>query len=212
VGNSIEGVFDSGLEFVVRGDWATLIDAGLPSQGRNPAPSNRPHVTFAYASAYPEDVEARLPESLGDLPLAVRIGAVAAFPAHGRPESEGPWFTLVRMLVPSPGLLDLHARLLELVGDAPGLARNCRVGAWTPHVTLARRITAEQVGTAIGALASSGRRSGGVRGGRGHRSDLTGELAGVRRWDGDTRRTWLVVPGHGAGAEHDRHTGLGHDH
>ena len=44
---SVELVPDAAIEAAVRDDWARLESAGLPNAGRNPSPSNRPHVTLA---------------------------------------------------------------------------------------------------------------------------------------------------------------------
>ena len=48
-----------------------------------------------------------------------------------------------------------------------------------PHVTLAHRMTADQVAVALSV----------VRGPR----EADGYAVGVRRWDGDARREWLLA-------------------
>ena len=44
---SVELVPDAAIEAAVRADWDRLRRADLPNSGRNPSPSNRPHVTLA---------------------------------------------------------------------------------------------------------------------------------------------------------------------
>ncbi|RYJ05522.1 MAG: hypothetical protein EON52_11120 [Actinomycetales bacterium] len=59
----------------------------------------------------------------------------------------------------------------------PGQPPTTAPGAWTPHVTLARRLDPAQLAAAFAALAERPR-------------ELEGSIAVARRWDGDARRTW----------------------
>ncbi|GMA29657.1 2'-5' RNA ligase family protein [Arenivirga flava] len=56
---------------------------------------------------------------------------------------------LARAVVPSAELLALHARLHEGLGEVDPLTAP---GAWTPHVTLARRLRLTQLPEALAAL------------------------------------------------------------
>jgi hypothetical protein len=66
-----------------------------------------------------------------------------------------------------------------LVGPAPEAVDTTLPGAWSPHVTLARRVPDEDLPRAVAVLRSA---------------PLPAELgvAGVRHWDGDTR---TIPPG-----------------
>ena len=132
--HSVELLFDSDTEATVRRIWDDLTNAGVRSQASNNATSNRPHVTLAVAEHMDDAVNDALRPMLGLLPLACTIGAPMLF---GR----GP-FTLVRLMVPSPELLALHARVHEacLPHMSPGPLPHADPGQWTPHVTLARRV------------------------------------------------------------------------
>ncbi len=129
-------------------------------------------MTLAVREAIPDELNSAL-AAVARTPVAVTLGGLLVF-ARRR-------CVLARALVPSSALLDLHAGLQAVLdGDLatgpcpPYLAP----GAWTPHVTLARSLTADQVGAAIAVL--------------GPLTDLTGEGVAARRWDAATRRTWVL--------------------
>lgn len=169
---SVELLLDDPSEVAVRAQWAALAAAGLPHLGRNTAASNRPHVTMAARRAIEPARETALAAAVATLPLPVRVGAVACF---GR----GP-FVLVRLVVASRELLDLQAAVSNVLGADPATDHHFAPGRWTPHVTLARRLAADQVGAALAAL-------DGV-------AELDGSAVACRRWDGDARREWRVGP------------------
>jgi hypothetical protein len=56
----------------------------------------------------------------------------------------------------------------------------CAPGHWTPHATVARRLTAEQVGAAL--MAATGLTT-----------DLVARIVGLRRWDSDQRIDHILV-------------------
>ncbi len=86
---------------------------------------------------------------------------------------------LARQVVVDRALLDLHARIHAAVDAAPAdteaeaeaveVVPHTRPGPWTPHVTIALRLTAEQLGAAVAAL--------------GRIDPLDAPAAGIRRWD-----------------------------
>ena len=167
---SVELLLDEATDAAVRAQWDALAAAGLPSQARHTGESNRPHVTLAARRAIDAALEPALTDSVSSLPLPVRVGAVACF---GR----GP-YVLVRVLVANRALLELQARVTEALGPDPRTAHHFAPGSWTPHVSLARRVTADQVGSALAALGTT--------------PDLDGRAVACRRWDGDARHEWRL--------------------
>lgn len=175
--HSVELIFDPVSEAAIIGIWQVLAAAGLPSQLRVKSDTNRPHVTLVAAQHISADVDDSLRELAAALPLACVVGAPVVF--------TGPRMTLARLVVPSAGLLALHEQvyrrcLPNLAGDPFG---HCRPGRWTAHVTLGRRYTAEQLGTAF----ALGEPAPGP--------DLDARLVGLRRWDGDNRVDHLLIGG-----------------
>ncbi len=136
---SIELLLDADAEARVREDWRRLQAAGLSSLGAHTAPSNAPHVTLA-AGPHLAVPQAGLWSAL---PLPVRFGGLLLF-------GEGERRVLARAIVPSAELLALHARLHTGLADIDPLTAP---GAWTPHVSLARRIRTTRLAEALAALA-----------------------------------------------------------
>lgn len=168
---SIELVLDEVLDHAVRDEWALLLDAGLPSQARHTGASNAPHVTLGVADAVPEAVEVALVGLAHGTGEPLRLGGLVVF--GGRTS------VLSRLVVPSAGLLRLHRDVQAALADLPGRPPTTEPGRWTPHVTLARRLHADQLGAALVLLADRPR-------------ELEGTIRAVRRWDSDAQRTWDV--------------------
>jgi hypothetical protein len=107
----------------------------------------------------------------------LRLGGLVVFgvPPRG--------LVLARQVVVDRALLDLHARMHAAVDAAPvdpdadpvAVVPHTRPGSWTPHVSLALRLTAEQLGAAVAAL--------------GRVDPLDAPAAGLRRWDPRDRTT-----------------------
>lgn len=86
---------------------------------------------------------------------------------------------LARQVVVHRALLDLHARIHAAVDQADAdadadaapveVVPHTRPGPWTPHITIALRLTAEHLGAAVSAL--------------GRIEPLEARAAGIRRWD-----------------------------
>jgi hypothetical protein len=165
---SIELVFDRDTEAVVRRIWADLAGAGIPSQ----APASRPHVTLVVADRIAPDVEALLRPLAQRLPLTCAVGASLLF---GRSNA-----ILARLIVPTAELLALHAEAHRICGPhvKPGSMPNSLPGQWTAHVTLARRVGGAQLGRALRIA--------------GRPSEIHGNFAGLRRWDGNKRVEHLI--------------------
>jgi hypothetical protein len=172
---SLELVFDPGTEAALRSEWTALADAGLPSSARNVSPSNRPHVTVAVAEEGLDRSLAAVRDAVdGLLPMPVRIGGLLIFPS---PRGA----ILSRPLVVSRALVELHARIVDAVSPFASVLETARIDAWTPHATIARRLTPAQVGEASGILAGRGRQATAI---------------GLRLWDSRTR-TIAQVAGDG---------------
>lgn len=169
--HSIELLFDDATEAAIRRDWTALAQAGLPSQGQHRSPTNRPHVTLTVSDHIDPLVDTELAEPAQLLPLNCRIGAVMVF---GRAT-----VTLVRLIVPSVALLDLHDRVaaVSAARQTPGPFAHSQPGQWTPHVTLCRRLSPRDLAAALEVIGAD---------------DLDGTFAGLRRWDGDARVDTLI--------------------
>ncbi|QIG39833.1 2'-5' RNA ligase family protein [Microbacterium sp. 4R-513] len=154
---SVELLLDPGSERAVRDEWTRLVEAGLPSAGRQTAPSNRPHVTLAVR----ERVDASTLSSVADaLPLEIELGGMLLF---GRDR-----FVLARQVIVSAALLELHREIARIVGPPEPHYANTGPDHWTPHVTLARRMSAPQVAQALEALDAR---------------PIAGQATGLRVWD-----------------------------
>ena len=66
----------------------------------------------------------------------------------------------------------------QFVAGAP--FGHCVPGHWTPHATVARRLSPEQIGAALTAA-------------RGLTTDLASRIVGLRRWDSDQRIDHILV-------------------
>ena len=166
VTQSVELLLDAEADAAVRADWSTLLDAGLPSQGRNTAATNRPHITVWAGEYLLGSADRALATVAPDLPMPIRLGALAVF---GRRR-----FIVVRLVVTSIPLLVLQQSVAKICGVDPG--STLAPGRWTPHVTLARGVTAPEVGRVMDVIGPSPERSA--------------KAVSWRRWDGDARREW----------------------
>nr|WP_296773375.1 2'-5' RNA ligase family protein [Rhodococcus sp. (in: high G+C Gram-positive bacteria)] len=167
---SLELLLDDTLDAAVRREWQLLLDADLPSQGRHTGASNRPHITLAVADEM-DVFDTRIDDEYLRVGMPIRLGAFVVF--------RGKHATLARLVVPSRQLVDLQARASELVGDADGSRSHTAPGKWTPHVTIARRLTRVELAEALLRLDSV-------------QPDLVGTTSGLRRWDGEGKREWTV--------------------
>jgi 2'-5' RNA ligase len=167
---SVELLFDPDTDARLRRQWDLLVDAALPSQGRHRTESNRPHVTMAVAREIWPRIEKELARVVFE-PFPVRIGGVLVF---GRRQA-----IIARSVVPSDALLALHRAVYQVLAPCPGIAGHTAPGDWSPHVTLARHIHADQLGAAISTVLGE--------------PELAGQVVGVRRWDGEGRREWQVL-------------------
>jgi len=169
---SVELLLDEASEAAVLDQWTRLAEAGLPTEQRvEPSPTHRPHVTLWAGPAVSAEVDAGLAGLVGELDLTLLLGSLLVFgPRRGQ-------VVLVRQVVPGAALLDLQARV----------AVRCRVepdshfapGRWSPHVTVARRVPVELLGSVVGALDPV--------------VDLLATVRTCRRWDGDAKVAWDLL-------------------
>jgi hypothetical protein len=168
--HSVEIVLDQDTDRQVRAQWQLLALAGLPSQARHADESNRPHITVALAETLSTEVERRLVDATLVLPIPVTLGGLIVFGARR--------FVLARLAVPSTALLGLQVGMVRSLDEPVDPHRNFAPGRWTPHVTLARRLSADQVGLALTVL--------------GPVEPLSGQLVRLRRWDIQAKQAhWL---------------------
>lgn len=167
--HSVELLVDTDTEAAIHRVWQELSDAGL----RTPPPTSRPHVTLLVADEISADIDVALRPVLDRLPVACVIGAPVVF---GRSP-----FILVRLVVPSTPLLELHADVVRISQPylISGAAPNTVVGQWTPHTTLARGVQPRQLSQALKIRSTT--------------RDIRGNITGLRRWDGNNRVEHLVT-------------------
>ena len=164
--------------------WRALADAGVPSLADHAGATNRPHVTLlaAHGLGGSADDAVRAIAAAAPLPT-LRLGGLLVFgvPPRG--------LVLARQVVVDETLLALHGRIHAAVDASPGEARphddtdaetvevvpHTRPGSWTPHVSLALRLTTEDLAQAVDAL--------------GRVDPLDAPCAGLRRWDPRDRTT-----------------------
>ncbi|WP_066038969.1 2'-5' RNA ligase family protein [Herbiconiux solani] len=167
---SLELVLDGATDEWIRRQWTALAEAGLSSLGSHPSPSNRPHVTLlvrpgtGLALPGPETF-AGLP-----LPLPIELGAPLLF-------GEGDRRVLVRSVVPTRALLDLHAAVHARAGGGGEDAPHTTPGDWMPHVTLARRMRLDALPQALRLVEEAGLTGAAPAG---------AAVTGLRLWDSPT--------------------------
>ncbi|MCU1544302.1 MAG: 2-5 ligase family protein [Microbacteriaceae bacterium] len=163
---SLELTFDETTDAAIRRDWDTVAAAGLPSLASHASASNRPHISIAVGPELAAGDE--LAAALRALPLTLRFAGFVIFgPRRGS-------FVLARAVVVSRDLLELHA---AAHATQPGVLEVTLPDRWTPHVTLARRLTAAQLAIAFDGLPAA--------------SD--GQMVGARLWDNATRELTTLV-------------------
>jgi 2'-5' RNA ligase len=170
VTQSVELLLDDATDAEIRAQWDRLGDAGLPTARRTqPSPSHAPHVTLWAGDAIDASDDALLPALFADLELELVIGSPMLFgPRRGS-------YVLVRQVVASRALLDLQQQVLRTL-PAPAYP-GFEDGRWSPHVTLARRVRADQVAPSLAVLAGSP-------------PELVARVPHGRRWDSDAKVAW----------------------
>lgn len=140
--------FDPPTERAVLGLWQQLADAGLPAKSATGYP---PHITVtAYATAETAATVAAFASRLAAFAtsqqsIPLRLESLGVFPEAG-----------VVFLAPrvSRALLDLHRAVIDTLAapNTPALLDDLLLpDRWTPHVTLAGHLDAEQIPRIVGA-------------------------------------------------------------
>jgi len=164
--NSIQG---DGTEAARR--QRSLVVQSSPSQARHTGASNRPHITLALAATLDAADGTRLTAATAVLPMPITIGGLLVFGSRR--------YVLARLVVPSVALLELQAAVVNSLAEPVDPHDTFCAGRWTPHVTLARRLTAEQLAEAVAAL--------------GEVSAIAGMAARARRWDMTAKlESWIT--------------------
>lgn len=165
---ALELLLDHDTEQGVRCDWESLRRAGLPSQANHKGETNAPHITLLATELLPAADDELRAGLTGFMPLTLRLGPLVAF--------AGRRIVLARLVIVDDALLDLHTAAVGASGAVPSPLT--QPGRWTPHVTLARGIRAEDVGIALSLLGSG---------------DTDAMAATLRRWDSDARQVRHLV-------------------
>ncbi len=187
VAHSIELLPDDDTDAWVRRRWSALADVGLPSAQRVRSDTNRPHVTLLAARHIASAADAALGPAGQRLPMKCIIGAPVVF-GHGSRH------TLALLVVPSTELLSLHAQVARTVrghtvhpddaadgAENPSTFAHVDPGGWTPHITLGRRFTYQQVGEALATLEPLGE------------PDRICTFTALRRWNPDAGTEHVVA-------------------
>lgn len=175
--DSVELLLDPPSELFLLEDWAALEAEGLPNQSRHQSASNSPHITLAAAARIDGRYDGDLAAAAADTPVELTTAGFLVFPTRRK-------FVLARQVVVDTALSGLHRRIWFALEGVTEVVPTTVRGAWTPHITLAHGLTADQVGAALELL----RNRPPVRLGAGI----------VRRWDAKEKRL-ILLGGAGAG-------------
>ncbi|GGG11508.1 hypothetical protein GCM10007304_26930 [Rhodococcoides trifolii] len=168
---SIEMLLDDELDARVRREWHYLAELGLPSQANHRGASNRPHVTVGVAHSVTDETERELVDLADTASLDIRLGGLLVFGSRN--------IVLARAVVPSTAVLELHRRVRHALRHSDGVPAHLDVGHYTPHVTLAMRMTPDQLAAAVRELVPT-------------LVDAEGAVSAIRRWDGEGKREWTI--------------------
>lgn len=174
--HSIELLLDETTDRAVRDSWQVLADAGLPSLAHHSGATNAPHVSVSVAAGFDDRADPRLRRIASALPLPVAFAGLIVF---GRPPRG---LVLARALVPTADLLDLHRDVHESVGGAAPVD-HAAPGRWMPHLTLASRLSPDQLALAVEVLSEAEEAEEATDAGR----VSTSRLVSMRRWDSDAK-------------------------
>jgi 2'-5' RNA ligase len=144
MGHAVELLFDLTTEAAIKGLWARLETAGLPSLASRTHRRHRPHISLSVAERIDTDHLQGARDRLAAAHLDVTLYAPAVFPLPG---------VLYLSVVPTLALLQLHEEVhaalrASIVAPRDGYA----VGAWMPHCTLAQDLTRAQLARGIDLL------------------------------------------------------------
>jgi 2'-5' RNA ligase len=147
---TVELLGDDGLDRAVRAAWRRLDEAGVPSLGRHGHRTNRPHLTLVSVDDFPPGAAQAIQAALGALPVRVRLGGLHFFGGRAG--------VLAWAADGGAALRDLQATVWRAL-DGAGRNPLQEPGAWTPHISLARRLRPDQealAAQAVGTLVVGG--------------------------------------------------------
>ncbi|WP_162140718.1 2'-5' RNA ligase family protein [Jongsikchunia kroppenstedtii] len=166
--HSAELLLDDAADVWVRRQWQALLDAGLPSQGRISAETNRPHITLVAAEHLHPAIDSGLAALSGRLPFPVELDGLVTFGGRRK--------TLALRVVRDELLDETQDEVLAIARPwITDLADHIEPEVWTPHITLARRLTADELDHAR-AIIDEPPAATAIR---------------LRRWDGDAKQEKL---------------------
>jgi 2'-5' RNA ligase len=144
MGYAVELLFDPATEAAIKGLWARLETAGLPSLASRTHRRHRPHISLAVAERIDTGQLQDVRDCLAATHLDVTLYAPAVFPRPG---------VLYLSVVPTLALLQVHEEVHAALGDSIVTPRDgYAVGAWMPHCTLAQDVTRAQLARGIDLL------------------------------------------------------------
>jgi 2'-5' RNA ligase len=144
MGHAIELLFDPTTEAAIKGVWAQLETAGVPSLASWTHRRHRPHISLSVAGRIDTSQLQGVRDCLAATHLDVTLYSPAVFPRPG---------VLYLSVVPTLALLRLHEEVHAALRDAMVAPRDgYSVGAWVPHCTLAHDLTRAQLARGIDLL------------------------------------------------------------
>lgn len=169
--DSVELLLDPASDRFLLEDWAALEAEGLPNQSQHQSFSNAPHITLAAAARIDDRYDDDLAAAAGDDASDITTAGFLVFPTRRS-------FVLARHVVAGAALTGLHGRIWSVLDGVADPVPTTVRGAWTPHITLAHGLTADQLAAALGILRtrSPERLTAGV----------------TRRWDAREKRLILL--------------------
>lgn len=172
--DSVELLLDPASHAFLLEDWAALEAGSLPNQSQHQSFSNAPHLTLAAATPIDERYDAELADAAEGEALELATAGFLVFPTRRK-------YVLARHVVGGAALADLHGRIWAALDGVEGAVPTTVPGAWTPHITVAHGLTAEQLAAALEILR--------------HRASGSLTAGMVRRWDAREKRLVLLGGG-----------------
>lgn len=137
MGHAVELLFDPTTERALKGLWARLETAGVPSLASRTHRHHRPHISLSVAERIDAAQLQGARDFLATTHLDVTLYAPAVFPRPG---------VLYLSVIPTLALLRLHQEVHATLRDGMVAPRDgYSVGAWMPHCTLAQDLTRTQL-------------------------------------------------------------------
>jgi 2'-5' RNA ligase len=137
MGHAVELLFDATTEAAIKGVWARLETAGVPSLASRTHRRHRPHISLSVAERIDAGQLQGARDCLAATHLDVTLYSPAVFPRPG---------VLYLSVVPTLALLRLHEEVHAALRDSMVASRDgYSVGAWVPHCTLAQDLTRAQL-------------------------------------------------------------------